>query len=245
MNVMIRKLKYRFRPRKVVRRRQPIYRPNAGRRFIFLLIVCMLVFLAFVADSRLSAIVIDIASAKMNGLLTVQANSAVSKTLADSGITYNDLVQTEKAEDGTITALHLNIVQTNTFISEVTKQLQSGMHAMSRTDVGVPAGALLGSQAVSGYGFHIPARLLGTELLRTELKDDFQSAGINQTRHKIWLEVSAKGTVGTFLHKQEINVVTQIPVAETVIVGNVPDSYTNISGAGGTAADIGVDLQGS
>ena len=229
MNVAVRKLKYRLRP---PMRRSGKYSsrsgPHLGRKVCILIFVILIIAAIVFGESRFAPVITETAAAKANGRLTLLANTAVTETLRAQQLTYSDLVDVTRNEQGEITSLQTNVITTNQLKSEITLALQNRLSELNNTDVSVPSGVLTNIQMLSGYGFKIPAKLLSTELMQTELKDDFQSAGINQTKHKLWMEVCAKGIVGTGLHRQEISVITQVPIAETVIVGNVPNFYANV-----------------
>lgn len=228
MNVAVRKLKYRFHP---PQRKRAGYsrqdKPHRRRGLCAVALLLALTIACLFAEKQLAPVIIETAAAKVNGRLTVLTNEAVTDTLRAQQISYSDLVDISQNEQGEIAALQTDVIKTNQLQSEIVLQLQNRLSEMNNTGIDVPAGVLTNIQMLAGYGFKIPAKLLSTELLKTELKDDFQSAGINQTKHKLWLEVSAKGIIGTGLHRQEITVVTQVPIAETVIVGTVPNFYAN------------------
>lgn len=230
MNVAVRKLKYRFHSPQY--RNKKYFRKNKtnGRHGLcFLVVSILLITICLFAENQFAPIITETAAAKVNGRLTILTNDAVTEILRKQQISYSDLVNTSRNEQGEITSLQTDVVKTNQLKSEIALALQNRLSDLNHTDVSVPIGVLTGSQAVSGYGFKIPAKLLSTEVIQTELKDDFQSAGINQTKHKLWMEVCAKGTVGTGLHRQEVSVITQVPIAETVIVGGVPNFYATVN----------------
>ncbi len=229
MNVTVRKLKYRFRP-PMPRRGKGFQQSGkrAWRGFGFFAILIVLITACLFAENRFAPIIIETAAAKVNGKLTVLTNEAVTETLRRQQLSYSDLVSASRNEQGEITSLQTDVVKANQLKSDIALTLQEHLSETGSADISVPAGVLLGSQAVSGYGFKIPVKILSTELMQTELKDDFQSVGINQTKHKLWLEVCAKGVVGTGLRRQEVTVITQVPIAETVIVGSVPNFYAGV-----------------
>jgi sporulation protein YunB len=142
-----------------------------------------------------------------------------------------EMVRYEKDGQGRIAAYHINTPLVNSVAAEATAVVQREFRKMDGARFGIPLGALMGSRVFSGYGPEIPVRLRPVGTVAVEIKQEFRAEGINQTRHRIWLEATATVQVVLPLVSREAQVSSAMPLAETVIVGPVPQSfYTGTAG---------------
>jgi sporulation protein YunB len=124
--------------------------------------------------------------------------------------------------------IQANTITINKIASKVAKTAQDSIGEIGTLGVNVPAGSIFGGQLFAGKGPLIHITVIPAGSVSTKFISEFTSAGINQTRHRIILEMSTKMKVVAPVGSSSIEVVTQIPVAETIIVGKVPDSYVNV-----------------
>lgn len=193
--------------------------------FISLLIGSGVYFAAAVRPS-LSAV----GQSRSQELATLIANRAVRDILVADSVSYSDLVTLQTDEAGRVTAIQSNVTAINRLKSDVAIRVQEEVAALQNTEITFPFGMVTGSDILAGMGPNIPVRLMPNGAVTVELNSAFAAAGINQTRHTIMLTV----TVDMFLMmptiRDNVSVVTQTPIAETVLVGSVPNSYVNIGG---------------
>lgn len=161
-------------------------------------------------------------------MMVSSINSVVLRELEEKQYQYDDFVYVERDSDGGIMAISLNMVNVNTLKSNIALTIQESL-GDSQQQTGVPLGTLLGADLLRGHGPRIPLRISVLGNITVELKSSFDSAGINQTRHQIYLEI----TTGVYSYITGVSattdVTTSIPVAETVIVGEVPQMYANLT----------------
>lgn len=238
------------------RRRLPIWRTKLrfrvkkrrrGRNsYSHLLIMCVLILLSIyiftVFNMKVRPTVISIAEAKAKNIAIQAINEAVNEKISDSNIQYQDLVNLEKNNNGEITALQANIVKMNQIKSALSISIQQKVTEINTAQVNVPIGNVINSDMLAGWGPRIPVRLIPVSSVQLDFKNDFASAGINQTKHEILLQVQV--SVGVLLPtiQKNTDVTTTVPVAQTVIVGNVPQSYTNVDGTTGTTPNKVLNL---
>ena len=211
---------------------------------VFILVIIFTVYLFSFFDKKLRPTVTSIAEAKARFIATTAINEAVNEKLIENNITYSDLVSFQKNNEGQITALQANVVMMNKLKSALSITVSQKITEIDSAQISVPIGNLMNSEILSGWGPRIPVKLIPVGNVQMDFKNHFETAGINQTKHEIYLEV--KGTVGLVLPtiQKSAEVVTTIPVAQTIIVGNVPQSYTNVEGTTSSAPDSTLNLIG-
>jgi len=170
------------------------------------------------------------AESKATRIATVVINETVNEKLAGDNIGYYDLYKIEKNKDGQISALVSNVIRMNQIKSEITTIIQEKISNIEVQQIGIPLGNLSNNYLLAGRGPKIPIKLIIVGIIEINFRNSFVSAGINQTKHEIVLDAKATITAILPAGRKTAEVVTTIPVAETIIVGNVPTTYTNIEG---------------
>ncbi len=203
---------------------------------LFLLLGSLLVFY------RLNPLACAVASSKANVYLQQLCDRVVLSYLEESNLQYQDLILLEKNEEGNINAVLSNTVAVNRMKSNITSRVSEEIGQLDRWSLSVPLGALTGSSFMSGVGPNIPITVAPNGRVFTELKSEFESAAINQTIHRLVLETKLDIRLLLPAATTSTTVVTQVPIAETIIVGNVPSSYTAIDGVTSDAPDTALNL---
>ncbi|MGI6030587.1 MAG: sporulation protein YunB [Eubacteriales bacterium] len=162
---------------------------------------------------------------------------AVEEVMEEGEIQYDDLVRLETDGESHVTALVTNVPEVNRLKSAITTKVIDQLSATGTGKVGIPLGSLLGPDLLAGRGPLIYIKYVPLGSVKAEISNQFSSAGINQTRHQILLEVET--TVGILLPGKNASTQVSVPVlvGESVIVGQVPDSYTNVEGDDGDILD--------
>ncbi len=194
----------------------------------FSLFVLALGIILFAADAKLRPAVREYALSRASYLATKAINDAVNEELEKDGPEYLDLVTLEKDDSGRVTALHTNIIKVNSLKARMSNIIIEELSDLDSSQISVPLGNATGIDFLSGKGPQIDVEIIPLGSAAADFKSAFSSAGINQTRHRITMEISADITVLLPRDAVTQTVTTQVNVAETIIVGVVPDSYTNI-----------------
>lgn len=171
-----------------------------------------------------------VAESQAQHIATMIANETVQEVIAQQGISYDDLVTLRTTDDGRVNAIQSNVVAVNDFKSAIAIGIQEKITATDDTVVSVPLGALFNTNLFAGTGPKIPVHLMPIGAVTVELVNDFTNAGINQTRHSISLDIHVEMGLLMPTIQKNIAIDTQTPVAETIIVGDIPDSYVNVGG---------------
>ena len=240
MGVAIRKLKSRFRFSRKVRRGR-----NGRRRIspilIFVLIFALVFAMFTIFETRLKPAALAIAETRARNLAVREINLAVVEKLAfeNGGIAYQDIVEIDKSADGSIEAIRTNIQLVNLLQSQLMLLINDRIWEIAAQDISIPAGNLSSFQLFAGRGPNIPIRLVPVGDAEVEMLHNFTAAGINQTRHQILLEITANIQILMPTGNSQITVTTQVPIAETIIVGSVPQTYMSLEGFPGLVGGIG------
>lgn len=219
--------------------RRPFYRPWPRWRHIrggwlpaALLGIGLALAVILLLDNALRPMVTALASAKAQNEVTGIINDAVEQTLADEAVAYRDLVTLEKDAAGQVSVLTTDSVGMNRLRTQILACILEQVEALDSQQLGVPLGALSGFAVASDWGPVLPVRVLTVATPRAVFRNQFTSAGINQTIHQVCLDVSVEVTLLIPGGTLDVPVEAQVAVAETLLVGEVPDSYLELPGDG-------------
>ena len=153
-------------------------------------------------------------------------NEAIQAEVGD--YSYVELVELSRDESGNIVSIESNMVNINRLKARVTQLINEDISTIEKSDLKIPLGTISGVNLLYGRGPSIPVRLSPRGYAAVNLTSKFSSAGINQTLHQITLTVSVDISAIIPGYTTSVNVETEFIVAQTVIVGYVPESYTHI-----------------
>lgn len=157
-------------------------------------------------------------------------NDAIDRQIEDGTIQYDRMVYFEKDLDGRITALKTNMSEVNRLKTNILNLINDEILALSTDDLGVPLGNLFLPEFLSGRGPEIPVQILSIRNSDASFSSNFTQAGINQTLQQINMQVSVDVTVLVLGQTDSFTVSSQVIVAETIIVGDVPNTYFQTGG---------------
>ncbi|HEX2986400.1 MAG TPA: sporulation protein YunB [Caproiciproducens sp.] len=210
-----------------MRRWRRSYSRNSGIRKAVLILLLILIFV-IVLDVQLRPMIESITTnqARIRSVETI--NNVVANELKNNGVSYNDLVTVERNNSGEVLAITTNMVKMNELKAVILQNVQQQLGDDSHKDIGVPLGTLTGNDFLHGYGPNVPLRVTLSGNVNAEFKSLFESAGINQTKHQIYLNIhtSVYSFIPGFNTTTEVD--TNVPVAETIIVGQVPQVVANL-----------------
>ena len=181
-------------------------------------------------EVKVRPVICAVAVSKAQGLAVRTVSDVVNETMAQATVTYSDLVIFQKNNDGNITAVTSNVVEINRLKSRLTGEIEKRLNENETLTSRIPLGTLLDQSVLSGKGPKITVKAIPLGFTLIDIKNNFASAGINQTRHEIYLEVICNMSVLLPGMSRSTEISTQVPLAETIIVGTVPETYTSITG---------------
>ena len=180
-------------------------------------------------ESRLRPIVETAARAQAQNVIAQLIEQSVLEDLARREMGYSDFVTIQRGEDGAITALTTNMAQMNLLRSQLAARLLEVLEETDVSQIQIPLGSLIDLDILWGRGPSLQVHAIRVGTVSAEFFSQFSQAGINQTRHSIFLEVRAPLTLILPGGQVETTVETRLCVAETVIVGQVPNTYLQLS----------------
>ncbi|SCJ32151.1 sporulation protein YunB [uncultured Clostridium sp.] len=195
--------------------------------FILIFILSILIGSFIYIDDKLRPTITVIAETKAEELANKSINKAVSSVI-DNNIKYENLINVKTGEDGNIVMMQANSIIMNEIASKVALEIQSEMKKIKTTSTYIPIGTAIGSPLLAKYGPKIKVSIEPIGTVYVDFGTDFESSGINQTRHRIYLKAKTQVKVVVPLTTSTKEVKIQIPICETVIVGDVPQSYVNV-----------------
>lgn len=179
-------------------------------------------------DLQLRPILEAAARAKVSNVVTRTLDGAISDYVAELGLGYRDLIRMETDENGRITALVSDMAALNALRTRILGIAVEAVDSLDRAELAIPAGNLTGINLLSGKGVELPVEVVAVGTAHAEFESSLSDAGINQTRHQILLNVSVAVDILLPGDTLRTEVTAQVPVAETVIVGAVPDTYLQL-----------------
>ena len=197
-------------------------------RALILLCVLMVAFLLF--RSRYRQVIRELAQTQVTNATSDLINDAVARQIALGDIQYDRIVYFEKDLNGRITALKTNIGEVNKLKTATLNTINDEILSMDTSRIGIPLGSLILPEFLSGRGPRLPVEVLTIRNSDADFESNFSHAGINQTLHQVhmavWVDVAVLVLGSTVSFSVEADVV----VAETIIVGDVPDTFLQTGG---------------
>lgn len=165
---------------------------------------------------------------KAKSIATIICNEESTKIV--NNYKYEDIITVEKNSDGKITMVKSNIVPINLIISDIAEKIQKRIDGVEQDEIGIKVGTFTGTKLLSGVGPTIPIKLSTVGNVQTDLRSEFKSEGINQTIHRIYLQIDCNVSILTPYNTVEESISNQFLIAENVIVGEIPEAYYNLQG---------------
>lgn len=178
---------------------------------------------------HMKPVVVDLATARTSNAVNRIVVAAVNDAVDSGRIDYEQLVDFDKDAEGHVTALRSNMAAFNRLQASIADDILQRMAEVSSTDLAIPIGTLTGSPLLAGRGPCLRVRMQSVGTAAARFDNQFSSAGINQTRHRIILDVDVHVSILLPGLTTYTKVSNEISVAETVIVGGVPETYTYFS----------------
>jgi len=207
-----------------MRRNYPI------KRFLiyFIAFLIIIAVLAGIFYFRSRPVIYNVAVSNAETMMLRFANNAVSAVLDGEKVDYESIVKLSFNPQGEIISLNIDQLMINRLKTEITNGISDMVIKNEDCPANIPFGTLLGNEYTAGMGpmISFPMRITATAYV--DFKSEFVSAGINQVLHKVLIDVKVSGTILMTGTKYGFSVSTEYIAAQTVIVGRVPDAYTEV-----------------
>lgn len=192
-------------------------------RRIFLL-AALLALILLAVERNFRPLVLSLAEARSAALASQVLLGAMSESMGD-GVEYDDLMNVRMDNNGQVALLSANTVRMNQLADRAGSAALRQLGCMSAERVSVPLGAALGLSLFAGSGPDIPVSIVPVGSVRTEFATEFESCGINQTRHKVYLQLTASIRIVIPTGTKTASVTANMLVTESIIVGGVPEGF--------------------
>lgn len=213
------------------------------RRFLIRFFLRLLVVFAVVLGglllfrSHYRPLLRELAETQIKNATSDLTNDALTELLARDSIAYDRIVYFEKDLNGRITAMKTNILEVNRMKTEILEIINQEILDWDTAKLGIPIGSLILPELFAGKGFCIPVHVLSIRNSDASFESRFQQAGINQTLHRLMMEVNVDASILVLGQTESFSLTSEVVAAETVIVGEVPGTFLNTGGIYGTQTE--------
>ncbi len=202
------------------------------------LLVCAFACLGILVDKMLRQTFFAIAEIKAVQVATEVLQETVKKEVLEENMRYQDIIFVHKDSQGHVTLMEADTAKVNRVAAETALAVQKSLEELKWQTFAIPLGQVFGIPMIANYGPKIRYTILPAGTVRVNVVDKFDSAGINQTKHSIYLHFTAHVQIVVPSKSGEAQVTAQVPLAESIIVGSVPSALVSIPGG-----ILGVDRQ--
>jgi len=176
-------------------------------------------------DKNIRPSIIAISEVKAKQVTTQAINNTIKNKIKND-IDYNDLIFVQYDKEGKVTLMQANTVLMNSVASEVALEVQEELEKISKSTIEVPLKNAFNTDLIALPSINVQIIPQGSVVV--DFATEFESTGINQTRHRIYIIVTTNIKLIVPLVSEEVRVTTNIPIAETIIVGDVPEQFVNV-----------------
>lgn len=202
---------------------------HISRYLIWLIVIAIpVIFAAVRFEQRLGSVALRLAASQFENDINSECSRTVAELLREYNIADGSAISAAGSENGRVNSISADFAQLNLLKTDLTSKLTDYLKSSSRTKCSVPLGALVSDNIMAGWGIGLPTGIITSGSARVEFFDSFDAAGINQTRYRLMLRVTVRAQLHTISDFTEREVITDIPIAETITVGDVPQF--NLSG---------------
>ena len=165
---------------------------------------------------------------RAESIATIISNEEATNVMREH--TYDELFTIEKDKNENIKMIKSNVIPINEIISDVALKIQNKIDERGRENIEIALGSFTGFKLLAGKGPGVKIRISSIGNVETDLRSEFISQGINQTLHRVYLQVKCKVNILTPFDNIEREITNQVLLVENVIVGNIPNTYYNLEG---------------
>ncbi len=178
-----------------------------------------------VLDNQLRPVITTMAQYQCRVVSVLAMNEAVMEELDQNTELAKNLVQVKRNENGIVTSIEVNSAELNQLKARLTQAVSNRLLAVERQDIHIPLGTLLGWQLIAGRGPDISLQVLPASFVESTTVDRLETAGINQTQHRIFIRFSVQMSAILPGYSTSVTVENEVCVAQTLVVGQVPQVY--------------------
>ena len=201
-----------YRLRKKIKKTSPIFTV-----FIIAILTCFSIW------NFINPVFENLCEAKVKSVATIVTNEETTNIMKKYN--YDTFFTIEKDEKGNIQMINANVLKINQITSDIAISIQKRLDSEQKNDIYIPCGAITGIKYLSGFGPRINLNISSSGNIDTDLKSEFISQGVNQTIHRVYLEIKTNVSVLTSFKTMQKTIENQVLIAEHIIVGDIPSTY--------------------
>ena len=198
------------------------------KTFKILLILFIILLIFGVVVKAVTPVFNRLCTDKAKGIATIITNDETTNAIKD--YKYSDFILIHKDEAGNILMLESNMKNINIVISDVANRIQKSIDSTEEETVDISLGSFTGISVLSGRGIKVPIRISTIGNVKTNVRSEFISQGINQTLHRLYLDIVCEISILTPFNTINESITNQLILAENIIVGKIPETYYNLEG---------------
>lgn len=202
-----------------------MFRRNKHKKRIIALFFLSVAIIFFIV--RFFLVANEIARAQTSRITTNTVNKIANKFLSENSDLYSNIIVKDKAPDGSISAINTDIEKINRLQTEMANAILKGLSTTDGITVKIPIGNVIGLPMLLNVGPKIPYRIAPLSNIHVKFEDSFKTAGINQTQFSVNLIVSTDVIYSLSAYQSTLSISNTIPVVQLLLVGDIPDNYTN------------------
>lgn len=206
--------------------------------FLTLVSLALIVWLDYATRPAIESII----AYQVRVFATKLVNEAMIDEMDREDISYDKLVKLTRNNAGDVTSIEADMAQINRIKSGMGKKIIGRLESGSAHEIFIPLGTVIGNQLTSGRGPDIGIKVTPTGYVQSEIFNRFSSAGINQTQHQIMLSVNVQMIAVLPGYRVKTETETNFCIAETIIVGDIPDGYAAIGGFATTFSPVAPNI---
>lgn len=187
----------------------------------------LFIYFFYTVESHLKPTLLAIAEARATAIATTTVNNVINEHIFQ-GTDHQNLVSVKVDDRGRVVLMQPNTVEFNRLASQVTIKVQENLRQIAEEKIQIPFGQVLGSQILASYGPKITVTVIPIGTVQVKVIDTFEQAGINQTKHMIYIVANTQVRIVVPLVSKSVEVVTRVPISEYVVIGEVPNTYVQL-----------------
>lgn len=205
-------------------------RRRIGWRGTLLILAALAAGGALLLNAQFRPVAQAVSRSYVSGVMSQAIQAGIAAELAEDPVAYGDIITMEVGPEGYVTALESNMAAVNLLKARLIQRSAQSLEELSECDLRIPAGTLTGLDLLSGLGPGVEVRFVSLSWVTGEFTSQFSQAGLNQTLHRVMLELEAQALILLPGGQETVTVADQVCLAETVIVGPIPEFWLGTQG---------------
>lgn len=174
----------------------------------------------------INPVILSMSEIKVKSLTQRAVNQAVYEVV-NSGPVYDDMIKISRNESGMVTLISADATEINRLARDLVKLSEVKLGEISERGIAIPIGTFSGMPIFVGRGPEVSIRLIPIGVISCSFRSEFRQAGINQTTHRIYVNINSNVSVVMPTQNQNIATTTELLLAESIIIGSIPSTYLN------------------